>query len=238
MPVLADVSVDGRSIRLEPATRHGELLWTDRPWSSIADRIGQPVRFHEFTMILEIGDKTRLMRKGVAPPLDRVNVAPRQVHDVEEVAMGDWVSGWLGVGSLDQPRGGYAQLAQGPLGEVIASFKIMLPEGLGSPNSSPETAHFLRYDPARNSVDYVVRVDEFSGLYLEGTAEVSEDLQMELRDCRPAVIFQYLVDAYPTLDVYPLTVEQAEEGGWSPCFDDEHPPPFEHLWRPVDLSGS
>lgn len=51
------------------------------------------------------------------------------------------------------------------------------------------------------------------------------------------VIFRHLLDAYPELDVYPLSLEQAQEMGWQPHFEDEHPLPFEHLWRPVDLTA-
>ena len=33
---LVEVSADGRTVRLEPATRVGAVLWTDRPLSSAA----------------------------------------------------------------------------------------------------------------------------------------------------------------------------------------------------------
>jgi hypothetical protein len=66
---------------------------------------------------------------------------------------------------------------------------------------------------------------------------VSEDFAAELSDSWPAVIFQHLLDAHPAVDVYPLSVEQAHEMGWQPCFDDKHPPTSEHCWRPVDLSA-
>lgn len=171
------------------------------------------------------------------PPLGRMNVAPLGVEEVEHVEMGDWVSGWLAVGWAGEPLAGYAQLSQGLLGEVVASFTLMLPEGVGSCTDSPATERFLRYDPARNSVDYIAHVAEFSpGWSLEGAARVSEHFADELSDSWPVVVFQHLVDSYPLLDVYPLSLEQAQDMGWSPYFEDEHPPPFEHLWRPVDLS--
>jgi hypothetical protein len=156
--------------------------------------------------------------------------------------MGEWVSGWLGVGSMGEPIAGYARLSEGPLGEVIASFKLMLPEGGMSGDSVPQTARFLRYDPARRSVDYIARVPEFLPEWsLEGAAEVSEEVAREfvneISDSWPAVIFQWLVDAYPALDVYPMSPEQVQEMGWPPYFEDENPPPFEHLWRRVDLSA-
>jgi hypothetical protein len=148
--------------------------------------------------------------------------------------MDDWASGWLALSSSGEPVAGYARLSEGPVGEVIASFTLMLAEGGMSSDYSPATRRFLRYDPARNSVDYIAHVDEF-GWSLEGTIEVSESLQTELGDSWPAVVFQHLVDACPGLDVHSLSLEQAQEMGWRPFFDDEHPPPFEHLWRPVDL---
>jgi hypothetical protein len=233
---LAEVSAGGRTVRLDPATRQGAVLWTGQPWVSASEHVDQPVRFHEFTSLLEIGDERRLMRKGSAPPLNRVKVTPRKVDEVEHVEIGDWVSGWLGVGSLGEPMAGYARLGEGPAGEVIASFTLPVPEGGLSSDSSPGTVHFLRYDPARSSVDYIVDGDDF-GWSLEGTSEVSEDLAGEIGGSWPAVIFQYLIDAYPELDVYPLGLDQAREMGWEPCFDDKNPPPFEHLWRPVDLSA-
>jgi hypothetical protein len=241
-PKLVEVSADGRTVRLDPATRVGAVLWTDRPWSSAVEHIGQPVRFHEFTGALQIGDERRLGRKGSAPPQDRVKVSPRTMDELaadkaEDVELGDWVSGWLAIGSWGEPVAGYARLSEGPLGEVIASFTLMLPEGGMSWDSSPATIHFLRYDPARNSVDYIVHLIDFPpGWSVEGATEVGEDFAAEVSDTRPAVIFQQLVDAYPELDVYPLSLEQAQEMGWLPYFEDEHPPPFEHLWRPVDLS--
>jgi hypothetical protein len=76
---------------------------------------------------------------------------------------------WLAVGSPSEPLTGYAQLSQGPLGEVIASFTLMLPDGGGSCTYSPVTERFLRYDPARNSVDYIAHVARVSaGLVAEG----------------------------------------------------------------------
>lgn len=241
-PNLVEVSADGRTVRVDPATHVGAVLWTDRPWSSAAEHVGQPVRFHEFTGMLTIGDEQRLVRKGSAPPLYRVQVAPRTVDElaadkVEDVELGDWVSGWLAASWLGEPVGGYARISEGPLGEVIASFRLMLPEGGMSWNSSPDTICFLRYDPARNSVDYIVHIEEFPpGWSLEGATEVSEDFAAKVSDTWPAVIFQQLVDACPAFDVHPLSLEQAQELGWPPYFADEHPPPFEHLWRPVDLS--
>ena len=170
------------------------------------------------------------------PPLDRVKVTPLEVDKVEHVEMDDWVSGWLAIGLAGEPLAGYARLSRGLLGEVVASFTLMLPEGMGSCTYSPATERFLRYDPARNSVDYIARVAEFlPGWSLEGAAEVSAHFADELSDSWPAVIFQHLVDSYLPLDVYPLSLEQAQDMGWSPYFD-EHPPPFEHLWRPVVLS--
>jgi hypothetical protein len=82
----------------------------------------------------------RLMRMGSAPPLDRVNVTPRRVDEVEDdevedVEMGAWVSGWLGASWMGEPVAGYAQLAEGPVGDVIALFTLNLPEGFGSWNS-------------------------------------------------------------------------------------------------------
>jgi hypothetical protein len=74
------------------------------------------------------------------------------------------------------------------------------------------------------------------GWSLKGAAEVSEDFADVLSDSWPAVVFQHLVDSYPPLGVYPLSLEQARDMGWLPYFEDEHPPQFEHLWRPVDLS--
>lgn len=139
-PRLVDVSADGRTVRLDPAPQQGAVLRTDQPWVSASEHVGQPVPFHEFTGVLVIGDERRLMRKGTAPPLERVEITPRQVDEVERVEMGDWVSGWLGVGSLGEPTAGYAGLSEAPLGEVIASFKLTLPEGGMSWNSSPTTA--------------------------------------------------------------------------------------------------
>jgi hypothetical protein len=114
----------------------------------------------------------------------------------------------------------------------------MLPAGGMSWDSSPATICFLRYDPARNSVDYIVHIIDLSpGWSVEGATEVSEDFAAEVSDTWPAVIFQQLIDAHPGLDVYPLSLEQAQEMGWPPYLEDEHPPPFEHLWRPVNLSA-
>jgi hypothetical protein len=241
-PKLMEVSADGRTVRLDPATRVGVVFWTDRPWTSAAEHVGQAVRFHEFTGTLVIGDERRLARPGNAPPLDRAKVAPRTMDEVaadkvENIELGDWISGWLAIGSWGEPVAGYARLSEGQLGEVIAAFTLMLPEGGMSWNSTPTTMTFLRYDPARNSVDYIVHLEDFPpGWSVEGATKVSETFWEEVGDTWPAVIFQRLIDAYPGLDVYSLTLEQAQEMGWPPCFDDEHPPSFEHLWRPVDLS--
>ena len=112
----------------------------------------------------------------------------------------------------------------------------MLPKGGAGWTFCPATERFLRYDPARNSVDYIAHVAEFPpGWSLEG-AVVSEDFAGELSDSWPAVIIQYLIDAYPELDVYPLSMEQAQEMSWQPYFEDEHPPSFDHLWRPANVS--
>jgi len=61
-------------------------------------------------------------------PLDRVKVAPLEVDEVEHVEMDDWVSGWLAVGLVGEPLARYARLSHGLLGEVVASFTLMLPE--------------------------------------------------------------------------------------------------------------
>ena len=236
---LVEVSADGRTVCLEPATRVGAVLWTDRPWSSAAQHVSESVRFHEFTGVLLIGDERRLVRQGSAPPSDRVRVAPRTVDELtadklEDVELGDWVSGWLAASWAGEPVAGYAQLSEGPLGEVIASFTLMVPEGFGSWNSSPDVISFLRYDPARNSVDHILHIEEFPpGWSLEGATEVGEDFKAKVSDTWPAVIFQQLIDTYPALDVHPLSLEQAQEMGWPPRAGD---PPSEHLWRPVDLS--
>jgi hypothetical protein len=104
--------------------------------------------------------------------MDRVKVASRTVDQVERMEMGDWVSGWLAMGWPGEPVAGYARLSRGTVGEVIASFTLMLPEGGGSWASSPATARFLRYDPARNSVDWIVHIPEFPpGWSLEGAAK-------------------------------------------------------------------
>ena len=169
--------------------------------------------------------------------LDRATVAPRRVDDVEQVEMRDWVSGWLAVGSMGDPIAGYARLEEAPLGQVIASFTLMLPEGFGSCSYCPATERFVRYDPARNSVDYIAHIEEFTpGWSVEDAAEVSDDFAIEFDDSWPAVIFQHLIDACPGLDVYPLSPQQAHEMGWPPYAEDRHPPPLDHLWRPVDLS--
>jgi len=128
---------------------------------------------------------------------------------------------------------GYARLSEGTLGEVIASFTLNVPEGFGSWNSSPATVSFLRYDAARSSVDYIVHLEDPADWSLEGATKVGEDFAANVGDTSPAVIFQQLIDAYPALDVHPLSLEQAQEMGWPPRAED---PPFEHLWRSVDLS--
>lgn len=110
--------------------------------------------------------------KGGAPPLDRVKVAPRRTDEVERIEMGDWVSGWLAAGSSGEPVAGYARLKEGSVGEVIASFTLMLAEGVGSSDYSPATERFLRYDPVRSSVDYIAHIDD-SGWSLEGATEVN-----------------------------------------------------------------
>jgi hypothetical protein len=166
---------------------------------------------------------------------DRVSVAPRRGDEVEQVEMADWVSGWLAVGSVGDPAGGYAHLAEGPLGQVIASFTLMLAEGFGSSGCCPVTERFLRYDPARNSVDYLAYVEEFIPSWsLEGAAEVGDDFAADFDESWPAVIFQHLIDAYPDLDVYALSPQQAQDMGWPPYAEDPNPPPLDHLWRPVD----
>src|ERR1700729_1084565 len=77
---------------------------------------------------------------------DRVAVAFRRMNEVEQVEMADWGSGWLAGGSMGDPVAGYARLAEGPLGQVIASFTLLLGEGFGSSGYSPATERFLRYD--------------------------------------------------------------------------------------------
>ena len=61
---------------------------------------------------------------------DRATIAPRRADEVEQVEMSDWVSGWLAVGYMGDPIAGYARLAEGSLGQVIASFTLMLRRGL------------------------------------------------------------------------------------------------------------
>ena len=81
----------------------------------------------------------------------------------------------------------------------------MPPKGGASWTSCPATERFLRYDPARNSVDYIAHVAEFPpDRSLEVATVVSEDFAGELGDSWPTVIFQYLIEAHPELDVYPL----------------------------------
>ena len=233
-PVLGEVSADGRTVRLDPPTRHGAVLWTDRAWTSAAGQVGQTVRFHEFTSLLLIGGERRLVRPGSAAPLGRAVIAPRRRGDVEPVGVDEWVSGWLAVGSADGAAG-YARLSTGTAGEVTASFTLDLPDGFMSADSGPVTERFLRFDPARNAVDYIARIE--GAWYLEATAQVRDDLAAGIGDCWPDVIFQYLVDASREFDVYPITVAQARELGWLVCFDDRSPPPLDHVWRPVDVSG-
>ena len=236
-PQLAEVSADGRTVRLDPATQQGAVLWTDQPWVSAPEHVGQPVRFHQFTGVLLIGDERRLMQKGAAPPMDRVKVAPRLADEVERVEMGYWVSGWLGASWMGEPVAGYAQLAEGLVGDVVALFRLDLPEGSGSWNSCPATICFLRYDPARSSVDYIVHIEEFApSRSLESTVTVDESFEAKIRDSWPAVVFQHLIEANPSLGIFPLSLDQAQEMGWLPSSEDEGPPPFEYLWRPVDLS--
>ena len=168
---------------------------------------------------------------------DRATIASRPADEVEQVEMDAWVSGWLAVGDMGDPIAGYARLTEGSLGQVIASFTLMLPDGFGSSSYSPATERFLRYDPARNSVDYIAHIEEFlPGWSLEGAVEVSDDFAAEFDESWPAVIFQRLIDAYPGLDVYPITLQQANEMGWPPYAEDRDPPPLDHLWRPVHLS--
>lgn len=244
-PKLVEVSTDGRTVRVAPPTRVGAVLWTDQPWSSAAEHIGEPVRFHEFTGVLIIGDERRLMRKGSAPPLDPVKVAPRTMDEltadkIEDVELGDWVSGWLTASWAGESVPGYARLSEGPLGEVIASFTLMVPEGFGSWNSSLDTVTFLRYDPARNSVDYIVHTEEVPpGWWLEGATEVGQDFSAKVSDTWPAIIFQQLVNACLALDVHPLSLEQAQEMGWPAYFEDnKHLTLSDRLWRPVDLPAT
>jgi hypothetical protein len=45
---------------------------------------------------------------------DRATIAPRRADEVEQVEMGDWVSGWLAVGSMGDPIAGYARIDEGP----------------------------------------------------------------------------------------------------------------------------
>ena len=169
---------------------------------------------------------------------DRVAVVPRRVEEVEQVEMAEWVSGWLAIGSVGDPVAGYARLADGPLGQVIASFTLLAGEGFGSSGYSPDAVRFLRYDPARNSVDYLAHVEEIiPGWSLEGATEVGDDFAVEFDESGPDVIFQHLIDAYPDLDVYALSPQQAQDIGWPPYTDDPNPPPIDHLWRPVDLTA-
>jgi hypothetical protein len=166
---------------------------------------------------------------------NRFDIASRRMDEVEQVEMADWVSGWLAVGSMGEPIAGYAHLSEGALGEVIASFTLPLAEGL---SYCIATERFLRYDPARNSVDYIAHIIEFvPGWSLEGTSEVSEDFAAEFDESWPAVIFQHLIDAYPDFGVYPLSPEQAEEMAWPSHAEDQNAPPPDHLWRPIDLSA-
>lgn len=159
---------------------------------------------------------------------ERATIAPRRVDEVEHVEMGDWVSGWLAVGYMGDPIAGYARLSEGSLGQVIASFTLMLPEGFGSCSYCPATERFLRYDPARNSVDYIAHIEEFiPGWSLEDTAEVSDDFATEFDESWAAVIFQHLIDAFPGLDVFPLSPQQAHEMGWPPYAEDQNPPPLD-----------
>jgi hypothetical protein len=160
------------------------------------------------------------------------------VDEVEGVEMGDWVSGWLGASWMGEPVVGYARLADGLVGDVTALFTLDLPEGFGSSNSCPATICFLRYDPARSSVDCIVHIEEFVPSWsLESTVKVDENFEAEISDSWPAVIFQHLIEANPSLGIFPLSPEQTQGMGWLPYVEDEHPPPFEHLWRPVDLSA-
>jgi hypothetical protein len=87
-------------------------------------------------------------------------------------------------------------------------------------------------------VDYIAHIEEvIPGWSLEDAAEVSDDFATEFGESWPAVIFQHLINAYPGLDVYPLSLQQAQEMGWSPYAEDRNPPSLDNLWRPVDLSA-
>jgi hypothetical protein len=87
-------------------------------------------------------------------------------------------------------------------------------------------------------VDCIAHVEEFIPAWsLEGAAEVSDDFAAEFGESWPSVIFQHFIDAYPGLDLYPLSPQQAHEMGWLPYTDDQNPSPLDHLWRAVDLSA-
>lgn len=96
---LVEVSADGRTVRLDPATPVGAVLWTDRPWSSAAEHIGQSVRFHEFMGVLLIGDERRLVRNGSTLPPGRIRVAPRTQDELAANSLASWLSmgSWPGV---------------------------------------------------------------------------------------------------------------------------------------------
>jgi hypothetical protein len=115
-------------------------------------------------------------------------ITPRRADEVEQVEMRDWVSGWHTVGSMGDPIAGYPRLDEGPFEQIIASFTLMLPEGIGS---CPATERFLRYDPARNSVDSIAYVGEFIPRWShEDAVNVSDDFAAEFDGSWPAVIFQ------------------------------------------------
>ena len=112
----------------------------------------------------------------------------------------------------------------------------MLAEGFGSSSYFPATERFLRYDLARNSVDYLAHIEEFIlDWSREGAAEVGDDFAADFGESWPAVIFQHLMGAYPTWTCMPLARSKARK--WAGPPRTRTPPRMDHLWRLVDLTA-
>jgi hypothetical protein len=97
---------------------------------------------------------------------------------------------------------------------------------------------FLRYDPARNSVDYLayVRSSSLPGRW-RAPLRVGENFAVDFDQSWPAVISQHLIDAYPTLTCTPKPAASPGHG-LAPYAEDQNPPPLDHLRSPVALTAN
>jgi hypothetical protein len=130
-----------------------------------------------------------------------------------QVELEGWTSGWFWIGGYE-PSAGFAALARGQVGEVTARITVQVWDGLAE-------VFFLRYDPARQAVDLIARMDPELPWSLESTVSVPSDVAQDLDEAAstwsfdPEAFFELLVAANRGLEI--TTLQEADALGQLPA---------------------